>query len=428
MTVSLRPRVGFRRSFGIGICLKPVRYCPVRLSRVGHHLLGRAFGHHLAAMDAGARAHIHDMVGGEDRLLVMLDDDDAVAEVAEPVERLEQPRIVALMQPDGRLVQHIEHAGEARADLRGEADALALAARQRAAGAGESEVVEADIVEEVQPLADLFQDALGDLVLLRRELGGQRREPMAGLADRHVGHLADMQAVDLHRERLRLEAIAGAGLARLVGLEARQLLAHPGGFGLAPAPLDIGDHALEGLRGRVVADAVVIGESDLVLAGAVEHDVAEVLGQRLPRLGHGLAIGAGERFQRLLVIGRGGGRARPGGDGAAVEAQIFVGHDEVGLEEQLGAEPVAGGAGAIGVVEGEQPRLDLLDGEARDRAGELRREDDALAFSSPRRRVGEFDHGDAVGERKRRLEGIGEPRARCRAAPRRDPPPRRCRA
>ena len=31
ITVSLRPRVGFRRSFGIGICLKPVRYCPVRL-------------------------------------------------------------------------------------------------------------------------------------------------------------------------------------------------------------------------------------------------------------------------------------------------------------------------------------------------------------------------------------------------------------
>ena len=129
---------------------------------------------------------------------------------------------------------------------------------------------------------------------------------MAGLADRHVGDLADMQAIDLHRQRLRLEAIAGAGLAGLVGLEARQFLAHPGGFGLAPAPLDIGDHALERLGGRVMADAVVIGESDLVVAGAVENDVAEVLGERLPRLGHRLAVGAGEQFKRLLVIGRGG--------------------------------------------------------------------------------------------------------------------------
>ena len=118
-------------------------------------------------MDAGAWAHVHHVIRGEDRLLVMLDDDDAVAEIAQPIERLEQPRIVALMQPDRRLVQHVEHAGQARADLRGEADALALAARERSAGAGEGEVVEADIVQEVQPLADLFQDALGDLVLLR---------------------------------------------------------------------------------------------------------------------------------------------------------------------------------------------------------------------------------------------------------------------
>ena len=79
-------------------------------------------------MDACAWAHVDHVIGGADRLLVMLDDDDAVAEIAQAVQRLEQPRIVALMQADGRLVQHIEHAGEARADLRGEADALALAA------------------------------------------------------------------------------------------------------------------------------------------------------------------------------------------------------------------------------------------------------------------------------------------------------------
>ena len=96
-----------------------------------------------------------------------------------------------------------------------------------------------------------------------------------------------MQPANLNRERLRLEPITKAGLARLVGLEARQLVPHPGGFRLAPAPLNIGDHALEGLAGRVVADAVVIGEIDLVLAGAVEHDVAEVFGSDF----HGLVMG-----------------------------------------------------------------------------------------------------------------------------------------
>ena len=144
---------------GIGICLTPVRYCPVSDCRVGHHLCGRAFGDDLAAMDAGAGADIDDIVGGQDRVLVMLDDDHRVAEVAQVVERFEQPRIVALVQADRRLVEHVEHAGEAGADLRGEADALALAARQRAASRGEGEIVEADIDEEAQPLADLLQDA-----------------------------------------------------------------------------------------------------------------------------------------------------------------------------------------------------------------------------------------------------------------------------
>ena len=56
----------------------------------------------------------------------------------------------------------------------------------------------------------------------------------------------------------------------------------------------------------------------------------------------------------------------------------IVRHDELRVEEALRAEAVAGGAGALRAVEGEQPRLDLLDGEAAFRAGELGAEDAAL--------------------------------------------------
>ena len=192
-----------------------------------------------------------------------------------------------------------------------------------------------------------------------------------------------MQPGDLHRQSLRLEPIAAADLAGMVRLEARQFLAHPGGLGFAPAPLDIGDDALERLGGRVMAHPIVVGEGDFILARAEQHQFAERLGERFPRLGHRLAIGAGERFKRLLVIGRGGAGARPRGDGAPGETQILVRHHQVRLEEELGAEPVASGTGAIGIVEGEEPRLDLLDGEAGDRAGELRREDDPLLSPHP---------------------------------------------
>ncbi len=58
---------------GRGDLLEAGEILPGEAVRVGHHLVGRAFGHHRAAMDAGAGAHIHHMIGGEDRLLVMLD-------------------------------------------------------------------------------------------------------------------------------------------------------------------------------------------------------------------------------------------------------------------------------------------------------------------------------------------------------------------
>ena len=146
----------------------PERYWPVSDFGLAMISSGRALGDDLAAMDAGGRADVDDVVGLADRVLVVLDDDDGVAEVAQVLQRFEQAGIVALVEADRRLVEHVEHAGQARADLRGEADALALAAGQRAGGAGERQVVEADIDQELQALADLLEDALGDLVLLAR--------------------------------------------------------------------------------------------------------------------------------------------------------------------------------------------------------------------------------------------------------------------
>ncbi len=329
-------------------------------------------------MNARAGADVDHVVGGQDRILVVLDHDYGVAEVAQVFQRFEQPRIIALMQPDGRLVQHVEHAGEAGADLRSEADALAFTAGERAGGARKREIIEADIDEELQPLADLLEDAGRDFLLLRREGGRDFRKPLVRLADRHVAHLADVLAADLHRERLRFEAIAVAGVARVVALVARQLLADPLAVRLPPAPLDVVDHALERLRRAVAAHAVFVGERDLLAAGAVKDHVLHPPRQLLPRRGHVDLVVAGDGFERLLVVGRGVAGARPRIDRAIAQGERAVGHDEVGLELQLRAEAVAFRAGAGGRVEREQPRLDLVDGEAGDGAGEPGGERDAL--------------------------------------------------
>ena len=69
------------------------------------------------------------------------------------------------MQADARLVQNIKHADERRADLRGEPDALRLAAAQRAALAVEREITEADVFQKAEPRADFLDDFGGDLLL-----------------------------------------------------------------------------------------------------------------------------------------------------------------------------------------------------------------------------------------------------------------------
>src|SRR5207302_7527732 len=63
----------------------------------------------------------------------------------------------------------------------------------------------------------------------------------------------------------------------------------------------------------------------------------------------------------LAVVGAVLGGA-PGGDGAVGEGLRFVGDDEVGVEVDGVAEALAAGAGAVGVVEGEEAGLGLAVG------------------------------------------------------------------
>ena len=123
---------------------------------------GSAVGDEVAAVLAGAGAEVEDVVGVADGVFVVLDDEDGVAEVAQVFERGDEALIVALVQADGGLVEHVEDAAQPRADLRGEADALAFAAGERGGGAVEREVVEADGVEEFEALDDLALEAVGD--------------------------------------------------------------------------------------------------------------------------------------------------------------------------------------------------------------------------------------------------------------------------
>ena len=84
--------------------------------------------HDFSPVLACAWTDVHDPGRGADGVLVVLDDDERVAEVAQLDERLDEPAVVSLVESDGRLVEHVEHSGEPGSDLRREADALRLPA------------------------------------------------------------------------------------------------------------------------------------------------------------------------------------------------------------------------------------------------------------------------------------------------------------
>ena len=132
-TIAAWRRRSGRRLAGTSICRLPERYWPVRLVRLGDDFVGGPGGHDLAAANAGAGAEIDDVVGRPHRVFVVLDDDHRVALVAQLGERFQQPVVVARVQADRRLVENVEHADQAAADLAGQADAL-RSRRRRASG------------------------------------------------------------------------------------------------------------------------------------------------------------------------------------------------------------------------------------------------------------------------------------------------------
>ena len=346
----------------------------------GHDLLGRALGDDVAAQAAGAGAEVEDIVGVADGVFIVLDDEDGVAEVAELFEGLDEAVVVALMQADGGLVEHVEDAAQARADLGGEADALAFAAGERGGVAVEREIVEADGAEEFEALDDLAADALGDQGFARGEGeidgGGERA------VERQGGEVGDGEAADFDGERLRAQALAAADGAGRGGHEVHHVLAIAVAAGFVDGVAQIGE------------DAVEAGARRFALGRAVDQDVL-LLGRQIFKGSFEVDLVAlGGEVDELEQVLRGGAGAE-----AAIEQGLGpVGDDLGGVEIVERAEAVALGAGAEGGVEAEAARLELGHVEAAVGAGHGGGEQ-LLVLAVP----ANGDEDEAVGQ----LQGLG---------------------
>ena len=284
----------------------------------------------MSAVHARRRSHVDQMVGGPDRILIMFHNKNGVAQIAQTPQRDQQPFIVTLMQPDGRFVQYVQHAGEAGADLAGEADALRLPPRQRRRPACQCQIIQSDIDQEPQTVDDFSQDAAGNFLPLRRQLRQHLGEPAQGRPDRLFRCVGDVFAGNADRQRLGLQPSAVAYHAGLFRLIAGHLLPHPGAVGFLPAALQVLQHAFERFRDGIAADAVFVGEGD-GFVGAMQDRVSHVGRQILPGGLCRLLVVPRQALQGLVVVRR----LRPGPrhDRPIRQPRSVVRHDQIGIEK-----------------------------------------------------------------------------------------------
>ncbi len=111
-------------------------------------------------MFARARPQVDDPIGGMDGFFIMLHHQDGIAQVAQVPQGFQQAGVVARVQANRGLIQHVQHTHQPRADLGSQADALRLTAGKRTGRPPQGQVIQADVDQEPQAGADFLEDAL----------------------------------------------------------------------------------------------------------------------------------------------------------------------------------------------------------------------------------------------------------------------------
>ena len=301
----------------------------------------RALVHEAATLPARPFAEVEDPVRGPDRLLVVFDHDDGVAEVADAGERRQQALVVALVQADGRLVQDVEDALHAAADLAGQPDAMGLSARERGGGPIQGQVADTHGVEEAQARQDLRQQALRHRLLARLER--QRGEGPDRFRHGQADELRDGAVAQTDGQALRTQAgslAVGAGRLHEIGPDVVEGLAAV--RGRSRLFRRRGVEAEEGLR-----LAAQIGEHPWERPVSLEQGLARPAGQLGERDLEGEAEALGQLVERPAPEAR--AVTLPRMDGAVHERLVLV-RMTARRPRPNGAEPFAQRAGAVGLL------------------------------------------------------------------------------
>ena len=285
----------------------------------------------------------------------MLDDDNGVAEIAKVLERADKALIVTLVQADGRFIENVKNAHQARANLRSQTDTLRFSAGKGCSSTFKGQVIQAYIDQELQTRDDFLRDRVRNRTLLPLET--QIAEEVVAIKSAHLADLVNGLAAHGDREDLGLQAFPPARGARNNGEVALQLLAlrialsllvfaHYRGKGALPLDEPVGVTSID--RGVI--------HPDLFLAQAFEQSLLDFFGHVLPR---GVLVAAHMQcngFKHLRVVVA----ALKRRDSTLRQRQRGIGNHQTGIDLFPAADARAVGAGSVWRVEAEVARLKLV--------------------------------------------------------------------
>ena len=205
------------------------------------HIGHRALRHQSSAALARAGPDVDDVLGMANGVHIVFHHHQGVALGAQALQGIEQDAVVARMQANGGLVEHVAHALQVAAQLRRQPDALGLAATERGRPPVQCQVAQAHLLQKLQPAANLGDQVARNVGLaLAQGVALQRLHPLP-----HVGHaqgrnVGNANATKANRTRRGIEP--GAGTGRAGGI---QQVFHIGlGKGLFPAVMVIIAHGV----------------------------------------------------------------------------------------------------------------------------------------------------------------------------------------
>ena len=296
------------------------------------------------------------------------------------------------MQPDRRLVEHVEHAGQLRSDLRGEPNALTFAARQRRRAAAEREIADANIQQKTQAIADFADDAAGNrgFALGQR----QRLDERERIGQRHLDELRQPMALHANGAALGTKTRAPARCARLQrAIRLEHFLVRP--RALFEAAPQVGNHAFEVGAERILGlgDARGVGPAAW---RAMQHNVALLLRQlaeRRLRVDAERVLEPAEHLVDRRPVAAAHGSDRASGQRDSVSSGMIRAEVEVVNR----AEPLTRLTGAMRRVERKRARAHLRNADAARRTRHPPREQPVAA-------VQRVDDDDVFGSAQRQVD------------------------